>query len=78
MLSCRYALRAADAPKPRRRRHLAGPGCRWFTRTYTDGDDEFVSHGLRFLAQSCAKALMPGVPQDRRDNVPGIRSVSDG
>lgn len=44
-------------------------GCRWFTRTYTDRDDEFVSHGLRFLAQSCVKALMPGVPQDRRDNV---------
>lgn len=29
---------------------LRARGCRWFTRTYTDGDDEFVSHGLRFLA----------------------------
>lgn len=78
MLSCRCARRAADAPKPRSGVILRARGCRWFTRTYTDGDDEFVSHGLRFLAQSCAKALMPGVPQDRRDNVPGIRSASEG
>lgn len=40
MLSCRYARRAADAPKPWRWRHLAGPGvpmvhphlCRWRRR----------------------------------------------
>lgn len=40
VLSCRYARRAADAPKPWRWRHLAGPGvpmvhphlCRWRRR----------------------------------------------